>query len=47
MDLTLLAILGILAMIALLFLGMNIGISMILVGVVGVAIAMGDFGMAV
>lgn len=47
MDLTLLAILGILVMIALLFLGMNIGISMILVGVLGVAIAMGDFGMAV
>ena len=47
MDLTLLAILGILAMIALLFLGMNIGISMILVGVLGVEIAMGDFGMAV
>ena len=47
MDLTLLALLGIIAMILLLFLGMNIGISMILVGVVGTAIAMDDFGMAV
>ncbi len=47
MDLTLLALLGIIAMIMLLFLGMNIGISMILVGVVGTAIAMDDFGMAV
>lgn len=47
MDLTLLALLGIIVMILLLFLGMNIGISMILVGVVGTAVAMGDLGMAV
>lgn len=46
MNLTLLAILGIIAMVALLFLGMNIGISMILVGVVGGAIAMGDVNLA-
>lgn len=47
MDFTLLALLGIVAMIGLLFLGMNIGVSMILVGVIGAAIAVGDIGMAV
>lgn len=47
MELTLIALLGIVVMILLLFLGMNIGISMILVGVFGTTIAMGDFGMAV
>ena len=46
MSMTLLALLGIAVMVALLFLGMNIGISMILVGVVGTAIAMDDITIA-
>ena len=46
MNLTLLALLGIAAMVALLFLGMNIGITMILVGIAGTAIAVGDLSIA-
>ncbi len=45
MSLTLLAVIGIIVMVALLFLGMNIGIAMLLVGAVGYTIAAGDLGM--
>ena len=43
MDLTLLALMGIIAMITLVFMGMNLGISMFLVGFVGYIIATGSF----
>lgn len=45
MDLTLLAILGIVSMIGLLFLGMNIGIAMFVVGIIGYTLATGDFAL--
>lgn len=40
------ALIGIAVMVLLIFLGLNVGMSMILVGVVGCALAMGDFGVA-
>lgn len=43
MDLTLLALIGILAMVVLVFLGMNLGISMFLVGFIGYGIATDSF----
>ena len=46
MNLTLLAILGIVALVALIFLGMNVGISMFTVGLIGYFIATGDIGLA-
>ena len=46
MNMTLLAILGIVALVALIFLGMNVGISMFVVGIVGYFIATGDIGLA-
>ncbi len=46
MNLTILAVAGIIVMVLLLFLGMNIGISMIVVGVIGYAIAVDDFSIA-
>ena len=46
MDLTLLAALGVIALVLLLFLGMNVGIAMFLVGIVGYFIATGDMNLA-
>lgn len=46
MDLTLLAALGVIALIVLLFLGMNVGIAMLLVGVVGYFLATGNITLA-
>ncbi len=46
MNLTLLAAIGILVMVFLVFMGMNLGISMFLVGLVGYAIATGSFQIA-
>lgn len=46
MNLTLLAVCGIVALVALIFLGMNVGISMFVVGIVGYTIATGDFKLA-
>ena len=46
MDLTLLAALGVVALVVLLFLGMNVGIAMFLVGIVGYFIATGDINLA-
>ncbi len=43
MDLMTLAIIGIIAMVVLVILGMNLGVSMFLVGLVGYAIASGSF----
>lgn len=46
MNLTVLAIVGIVTMVVLLFLGMNIGISMMLVGIVGYALAVDNWSLA-
>ncbi len=46
MDLTVIALLGVVVMVLLLFLGMNVGITMILVGVVGTILVTGDVGKA-
>ncbi|MCR5388719.1 MAG: TRAP transporter large permease [Lachnospiraceae bacterium] len=46
MNLTLLAALGVIALLILIFLGMNVGISMFLVGAVGYFIATGDMNLA-
>ena len=46
MNMTLLAVLGIIALVALIFLGMNVGISMFVVGIIGYFIATGDFNLA-
>lgn len=46
MSMTLIALLGILVMVLLIFMGMNIGIAMILVGLVGTAVVTGDLGKA-
>ena len=46
MNMTLLAVLGIVALVALIFLGMNVGIAMFVVGIVGYFIATNDFGLA-
>ncbi len=43
MSLTTLAVIGILAMVLMVFLGMNLGVSMFLVGLIGYAAASGDF----
>ena len=46
MDLTLLAIIGILSMVVMIILGMNLGISMFVVGLIGYTIATGSFSTA-
>lgn len=46
MNLTLLAALGVIALVLLLFLGMNVGIAMFLVGIVGYFVATGDINLA-
>ena len=46
MNMSLLAALGIIALVALIFLGMNVGIAMFVVGIVGYFIATGNFTLA-
>ena len=47
MNASLVAILGIVIMVLLIFLGLNVGVSMMLVGIVGYALVVDDFSLAV